>query len=149
MSLKLNIFYSEIKTVEKQHIEKITNLYSETIKAQQKLLFSNLSSEDKNLINLLPIPEILTIVKNLVKEHHKSMSLKKKIDKKKANSFWSFGSKENDITEEEISNLKKFYDENFSDEALNIKNLISKPENYVFYKLTIQFEKVFYKKKRG
>ena len=76
------------------------------------------------------------------------MALKRKIDKKKTSSFWSFGSKENNITEEEISNLKKFYDENFSDEALKIKNLISKPEDYVFYKLTIQFERVFYKKTR-
>lgn len=94
----------------------------------------------------MPTQEILNVVKNLVKENHKMIALKKKIDKKKTGSFWSFGGKENVVTEEEISNLKKFYDENFSDEALNINNVISKPENYVLYQLSIQFEKVNLKK---
>lgn len=137
---------------EDQKIEnekKFSILYEQIQKTESKVL-DILSESDKtvfqNILMSHSIEEILPWVKNIVKNIQKDQKIQSLEQQKiKENKGWFGGwwgqqkTADELITSEERENWNKLFEENFSEESLNMPSVIRPPE-YVWFKLEFRMQ---------
>lgn len=138
---------SEDQKIENE--KKFSNLYEQIQKTESKLI-DILPEADKtvfqNILMSHSIEEILPWVKNIVKNIQKDQKIQSLEQQKiKENQGWFGGwwgqqkTADELITSEERENWNKLFEENFSEEALNMPNVIRPPE-YVWFKLEFRMQ---------
>ncbi len=130
-----------------RHSKTFTVIFEKIQKSEMKSIDSLTEEERQNYPDILmaePIEEIFLLVKEVVKNRQKDQKIQEiETKKQKQAQGWLGGwwgtTEKVEVSQEEKGQWEKFFEDNFSEEALKMSSVL-KPSDYVWFQLEFRLE---------